>query len=305
MLNSITIVTGTVNDDRARELDRGSDSGFQQKTRSVYGLRYNGQTIRVTSPEALIGRGVHCEIVITTPLVSRQHAKIKTSEYGASIEDLGSRNGTYVNDVALTEPVILQLGDKITIGDVSLELVEIEDSAQYRAHVTLSDMRPVAPSRPGQYSFSLEDCEESLTRRADAFKLLAGVVDKALAMGRGEEAERVLSGHLTSALRDAKQGAQVAPELCSAASQYAIKLALATGKASWVDYAIELYSVLKRPMPLALVDELYLLPRKVRGVNRSLLKAYIAELKKIGSGLSPTERFTLQRIEGLERLLGL
>ena len=64
-----------------------------------------------------IGRGDQNTIVLADDLASRQHAMIQQSEAGEyQLIDLGSRNGTQVNSRRVTTPLILQSGDRITIG---------------------------------------------------------------------------------------------------------------------------------------------------------------------------------------------
>jgi hypothetical protein len=89
------------------------------------------------------------------------------------------------------------------------------------------------------------------------------------------------------------------------AVHYAVKLADVTGKGRWVDYAVDLYAALKRPLPSEVVDQLYSVLRKVDGVNLPNLRAYAAELRAAQQSLGPAERFVLQRIEGLERVASL
>ena len=64
-----------------------------------------------------IGRDPDCDLVITTPdkQVSRQHAQLKITDKGVTLEDLGSKNGTHHNGTRLTEPVILEDGDTFQI----------------------------------------------------------------------------------------------------------------------------------------------------------------------------------------------
>ena len=54
-------------------------------------------------------------------------------------------------------------------------------------------------------------------------------------------------------------------------------------------------------MPLPIVDEMYTVLRRVRGLDRELLLMYI-EQQRARPDLSPPERFVLQRLEGLGRL---
>jgi hypothetical protein len=140
------------------------------------------------------------------------------------------------------------------------------------------------------------------TSSADVFQLLASVVDKALALGRGEEAERLISAHLHTALTDATEGRGLAPEVARTAAGYAVKLAGATGRAEWLDHAVKLYRALELVLPLALVDEMYVLLRRVRGLDLALLRGYTETLRARSSRLAPAERFVLQRLLGLERL---
>lgn len=63
-----------------------------------------------------IGRGGHCGIQIATHYVSREHARLTSSDGRWIIEDLGSRNGVFVNAVRI-ERQALDDKDLITIGD--------------------------------------------------------------------------------------------------------------------------------------------------------------------------------------------
>ncbi len=141
------------------------------------------------------------------------------------------------------------------------------------------------------------------TLRADAFGLLGGLADKALAMGRAEEAERILSVHMTNILEDAKGGRQIPFETAKAATLYAVKLASASGKGRWIDYVFELYSALGQACPAEVVDELYAGVRKVKGVEIGRLRSYVELMK--GKVKGPAERFLLNRLEGLEPLIVL
>ncbi len=64
----------------------------------------------------MIGRGSSCDVQIGTHYVSREHARITTTDSGCLIEDLGSRNGVFVNAVKV-ERQDLVTDDLITVGD--------------------------------------------------------------------------------------------------------------------------------------------------------------------------------------------
>jgi len=65
---------------------------------------------------ATLGRG-DVEIRLEDPFASSRHARISCQGHVVVIEDLGSTNGTYLNDQPLTGPQPLHEGDVIRIGD--------------------------------------------------------------------------------------------------------------------------------------------------------------------------------------------
>ncbi len=58
-------------------------------------VREDGTTLEVAKDRFLIGRGRHCDLVIDSPKISREHAAIARDGTGWIIEDLGSSNGTW------------------------------------------------------------------------------------------------------------------------------------------------------------------------------------------------------------------
>lgn len=68
--------------------------------------------------ETTIGRHPECSIVVDAGAVSRYHAKLIRKPNGYSIEDAGSRNGTFLNGQLLNGPQFLREGDKIRVSDV-------------------------------------------------------------------------------------------------------------------------------------------------------------------------------------------
>ncbi len=73
-----------------------------------------GQRWKIRS-EILLGRDSDCDIVIPMRQVSRHHTKIYPSYDGAIVEDLDSKNGTYVNGRLVREPVRMVDGDELQI----------------------------------------------------------------------------------------------------------------------------------------------------------------------------------------------
>jgi pSer/pThr/pTyr-binding forkhead associated (FHA) protein len=239
--------------------------------------------------ETVIGRASECDIVVDSHLVSRKHAKLTVTGMGVFVEDLGSVNGVRVDSVTVTTRTLLSPGARINVADVQLVLVRVDGERKSR----------ITAHTPTQSGFEVQIDE--ITRRSHAFRLLAGVVDKALALGQPDEAERLLGGLLQDLLREAQSGKEEVPsEMAESAARSAVKLGTGTGKASWVEYPFRLYAALGRVLPADVVDGLYDLVRKTPKVDLALLLRYAALLE--GRPLSPAERFVVQRIQSLARM---
>lgn len=65
----------------------------------------------------VIGRGTECDVVIKDVKASRRHCQLTRKEDGFVLEDLGSRNGTYVNGERIAAPVLLKTSQTFKIGD--------------------------------------------------------------------------------------------------------------------------------------------------------------------------------------------
>lgn len=74
-----------------------------------------GQIYRIAD-ETIIGRAFEVAIRPSDRKVSRYHARLRPRGALLQIEDLGSMNGTFVNDERLNEPSYLRLGDRIRVG---------------------------------------------------------------------------------------------------------------------------------------------------------------------------------------------
>jgi len=68
------------------------------------------------STDATLGRG-DVEIQLEDPFASSHHTKLTRQGAIVVIEDLGSTNGTYLNDELLRGPRPLHAGDRVRIGD--------------------------------------------------------------------------------------------------------------------------------------------------------------------------------------------
>ena len=74
-----------------------------------------GKRFELDSNEVVLGRGSDCDIQIDRDSVSRRHARVYRTDNGWMVEDLGSTNGSYINDVPI-ERETLRDADFLKIG---------------------------------------------------------------------------------------------------------------------------------------------------------------------------------------------
>src|SRR5512132_3752836 len=77
-----------------------------------------------------IGRTIENGVVVQDGGVSRKHAEVKCEGGVYTLQDLGSANGTMLNDQKITGIEVLRTGDVIVVGATGLEFTAPEDSRQ-------------------------------------------------------------------------------------------------------------------------------------------------------------------------------
>jgi DNA-binding winged helix-turn-helix (wHTH) protein len=96
---------------------------------SALSLVWNGRLLPLADGENIAGRGVDCSLVIEATSVSRRHARIVVSTGAATLEDLGSTNGTFVNDAAIRSATALRDGDMVTLGKAVMQFRAFDPAA--------------------------------------------------------------------------------------------------------------------------------------------------------------------------------
>ncbi len=91
----------------------------------------------------IIGRGEGADVELPSPDVSRRHAEIEVDLEGATIRDLGSKNGVEIGEVAVAGDHRLSDGDRIQIGGIELEL----QHPSARVHRLMRDAGEVTATR--------------------------------------------------------------------------------------------------------------------------------------------------------------
>jgi DNA-binding winged helix-turn-helix (wHTH) protein len=101
---------------------------------------YEGSTV--------IGRGSECDAQIRSSSISRSHARIVLKDGVARIEDLGSRNGTYVEGERIDGPVVLKTGDRVHFGAIAFVFRAGRGSDEDTDELTDHDLRAARASGP-------------------------------------------------------------------------------------------------------------------------------------------------------------
>ena len=91
---------------------RGAGAGFR--------LVWKGGREDLGDGEHVLGRDPDLALCLGSPSVSRRHAQLRITGGAAVLEDLGSKNGTFLNDQKVTSPMSLSDGDQIRVGVVRL-----------------------------------------------------------------------------------------------------------------------------------------------------------------------------------------
>ena len=83
-------------------------------------LTSRGQRFGLNEGEHFVGRMPDTDVTLDHVSVSRRHARIVVTKDGATVEDLGSKNGTWVRRSRIKAPAALKDGDRIRFGSVAL-----------------------------------------------------------------------------------------------------------------------------------------------------------------------------------------
>lgn len=81
-----------------------------------------GTRLTLGEAQITIGRAEDSTLVITDDYASARHARLVPRAGQWFVEDLGSTNGTFVNEQKLAAPAMLQPGDKVRVGQTIMEL---------------------------------------------------------------------------------------------------------------------------------------------------------------------------------------
>jgi pSer/pThr/pTyr-binding forkhead associated (FHA) protein len=120
-----------------------------------------GKSLEITD-KIVAGRSPECDLVLLQGHPSRRHAQLTIQADGVWLEDLGSANGTFVNDQRVAAPVQLRAGDRVrfdaeqwefgVVAPPELEAATVLRSAPSAAHETVIANSGNTPRAPGSWA---------------------------------------------------------------------------------------------------------------------------------------------------------
>jgi DNA-binding winged helix-turn-helix (wHTH) protein len=97
-----------------------ADGTDTSAARTLARLTWGSREFRLAAGDSVIGRDPDAHVSIDDPMVSRRHARIVIDGDRAALEDLGSKNGTFVGASRITGRHTLRDGDQIGIAELTL-----------------------------------------------------------------------------------------------------------------------------------------------------------------------------------------
>jgi len=118
------------------ELQR-SDGAHRRACLTILTGTLSGQLFKVSKGQLTIGRSPNVELRLDDDGISRNHARIRSETNRAWIEDMESRNGTFVNGERISGTVELKDGDKVQVGRGTVLRFGFQDQLDESFHENL------------------------------------------------------------------------------------------------------------------------------------------------------------------------
>lgn len=215
-----------------------------------------------------VGRSSDCWLTLQDELSSRVHARLHVTENGFEVEDLGSRNGTFVNGDRVQGRRQVTDGDRIRIGRELMTVLESETTDVVDASAKLRQTLT-----PGE--------------QAGVPELMGQLIDKALKVGKIRDAERY-----ANALHGQLLALKMKPDHPAARTGVGclLRMAAHTGQGGWIDKLFRLCISQRWVLEPSTLDDIRGALNRIPRIPGRSLQEYevcLRELAREGAPVSP------------------
>ena len=284
--------------------------GYASDRLTRYRLRFLLQEFDLARGVTLIGRSVECHVTIEDALVSRRHARIVIDEDTCTVEDLASRNGVHLNNQPLRGKAVLHDGDRLRIGTQSMVFCHIEPEAHGLTRTT-GVLRICANCRRPypREMLACPVCEETeqiddtlssgalADRQAWVLQLLIEALEKSLALGRGEDSERLLERATRQFSEMIRAADSVTRSQVEALAILVLRWALTHNEPRWGEWLLDAYGQLVQPPSAQVLNGVLTLLRRFPQPMGRALAQLVRRLEEAAMREATPESST-----GLDRL---
>lgn len=272
---------------RSDEIDGGEADSDPASSAGRYYLRIGPRQIELHRGDTFIGRDETCHVAISGALVSRRHARILLEEGELSLEDLGSRNGTFLNGAMVQGRVPIRPGDRLFVGSFDIDVVRLEgasppsgvtgDSAFDRATPSSGVALARKLSATGEEERAAAATKRSSAQREpdlDTIESAGRLAERMFVLGRPLAGRDLLSEPLKRVLAALQAGRHLDPVILDATGRWAMKLALEVFDANWLNLAVEIHLLAGHPMKRETLEQIISLRKKAPIGDDELIARY-------------------------------
>jgi hypothetical protein len=230
--------------------------GSMTELPSRFRIRLGNEQIALPSGVTLVGRDASsCRICIFDGLISRRHARIECDGEQATIEDLGSRNGTRLNGVPIERPHVLRDGDRIGIGSYELT-VSLVNAREQEWGDSPTGLIRICPDCQTPYPAGNGVCpncgseaaeqqahrvrNDDTTRGRWSLGMIVEMLGKSMLTERAAEAEKLMRQAANVVEDTLREGHAIEADELRALGEVAQWLAKAQKKDSWTKWISDL-----------------------------------------------------------------
>jgi pSer/pThr/pTyr-binding forkhead associated (FHA) protein len=144
-----------------------------------------GTQIPLKKDKFVIGRASECTLRAGSSAISRRHCAIVRKDDAWIVRDLGSRNGTYLNDQTVEEPTALKVGDELRVGPLHFRVESLVKAAD--------DSKALKKAAAESKTVKRADSTDVKRGKQPPAKNVAEVVERTASNGGGTTSEEDIS----------------------------------------------------------------------------------------------------------------